>query len=300
VLTLRIDSSKMHRIPLRSLLPLCFFLTWAGLAFGADPVSKRPERLVSLVPALTETIYALEAESLLVGVSSYCNYPEAALQLPRVGSLMDPNWELILALEPDLLLLDQTDHNNQARAEALLIPTLSFDQASLAGVLLAFEKLGTTLDRPHAGRALAQGIESVLGNAMPSDDAPTVLLVADRVQVKGLPAQVWALGAGSWLSDLLVLAGGRNVLDKKEATAVLSTEGLIALDPDLVIELWPLEPGPPLGMRTWLKQWEKLPGWREEQRACALRGDVMLRPGPRLLEPFEAMQALLQSSKGGP
>ncbi|MGH0052605.1 MAG: helical backbone metal receptor, partial [Sphaerochaetaceae bacterium] len=93
------------------LLFFAFFLLLTVSRIGAQPIletgnheAEREIRIVSLSPNVTETIYALGAESSLVGRSDYCNYPEEAMELPSVGTLYNPSLETLLALEPDLVI----------------------------------------------------------------------------------------------------------------------------------------------------------------------------------------------------
>ncbi len=258
--------------------------------------SVKPQRVLSLVPALTECIYAIGAEDCLVGVSSFCIYPKQARELPQLGALLDPNWEVILSLDADLLLLDQADQSNQNRARDLAIPVLALDQSTLSGVLSGFETLGRALGQAQAGQELRQTIQSQLIQRPQSESPMRVLLVADRVEKRGLPAAVWALGQGSWLSELLYLAGGSNVISESQATSTLSTEGLIALDLDLVIEFWPSDLGPPRPMTEWLSDWEALGEFTEVPMAVALQDDAILRPGPRLLEAYRALCMILDQT----
>jgi iron complex transport system substrate-binding protein len=293
---------------IRSFSTLLISLIYLLLAVGTDLFADAntqpkttiiPSRVVSLVPALTEVVFALNLGSKMVGASSYCYYPVSANDLPKVGSLLDPNWEMILYLEPDLLLLDAADTANQIKAASYDLPVLALDQSSLTGILDGFEILARRLGEGDGGRALQATLQGRLNEAripqLEDHPRPQVLLVASRVERGGLPSSVWAIGRGSWLSELLEIAGAENVLSQDHATATLSTEGLILLKPDLVIELWPHSPLPLRPMEEWLSDWENLPGWQSTQKATALVGDEMLRPGPRLLEPFCEMQKVLNT-----
>jgi len=259
-----------------------------------------PRRVVSLVPSLTESTAALGAGALLVGRSRYCLRPAWVRRLPEVGGYVDPSWEAILGLTPDLLLLTPESRESARRARALGIPVLSLGQNRLEEVLGGLEELGSALGRAQRGRQLADSLRQGMAAlrhraALRKGPRPRVLLVADRPPLAGPPRDLWVIGRGSWLSDVLEAMGAVNAAGAlAPAQPMLSREGLAALDPDWIVELWP---GPPAGrsLRQLEDDWQAFPelGAVRAGQVRSLGNDALLLPGPRLLEAAQVLESLL-------
>lgn len=279
---------------------------WAPLALGLlllallPAGAGTPRRVVSLVPSATECVAALGAQSLLVGRSRYCVHPSSVKALPQVGGYLDPSWEAIAGLRPDLLLLTPESVAHAERARSLGIPVLLLAQNHLEEVLAGIGVLGRALGREGRARqledSLRQGLKALRRRAASRKGAaPRVLLVADRPPVPGPPRDLWVIGQGSWLSELLEAMGARNaVRELSVSQALLSREGLAALDPDWIVELWP---GPPAGRTLQALQGD----WRAFAELDAVRlgrvrslgRDELLLPGPRLLQAARVLEDLL-------
>lgn len=284
----------------RMLLPILLLL--ASLPARAGP----PRRVVSLVPSATECMAALGAESQLVGRSRYCLHPASVKVLPQVGGYLDPSWEAIVALRPDLLVLTPESVAHAERARALGIPVLLLAQNHLDEVLAGIGVLGRALGREARARqledSLRRGLDEFRRRALlRKGKAPRVLLVADRPPVPGPPRDLWVIGQGSWLSELLEAVGARNAVQGLAVSQpLLSREGLAALDPDWIVELWP---GPPAGrtLQALKEDWrvyEELDAVRLGQ-VRSLGRDELLLPGPRLLQAARILEDLLFSLPEG-
>ena len=283
-----------------ALLLLCLALA----ARAAAPVPASPQRIVSLVPSLTEAACALGARERLVGRSRYCLHPASVRSLPELGGYLDPAWEHLVALRPDLVLLTQESRDTRRRLEQLGLPVLSLSQDRLEQVLTGFAELGRALGRPGRGRALEdslrRGLEILRGTLRPrgggSASGPRVLLVADRSPAAGAPRDLWVIGRGSWLSDLLDLLGARNaVAGLAPSLPMFSREGLQQVDPDWILELWA---APPAG-RTLAEleaDWRAWPELRAVARGHvrALGDERLVVPGPRLLEAAALLREALE------
>lgn len=280
---------------------LLSLLLLAGAAAAAAP-----KRVVSLVPSLTETVAALGAGDRLVGRSRYCLHPTSVRTLPEVGGYLDPSWERIVALKPDLVLLTPESRETERRLRSLGLPVLALPQNRLEEALDGMVALGRALGLPERGRALADSLRrgiDALGRAARAAraDAPRVLVVADRLPEPGPPRDLWVIGRGSWLSDLLEALGARNAAaDVGPAQPLVSREGVLALDPDWILELWPV---PPAGRSArdlegdW-RAWPELHAVRAD-RVRALTQDCLSLPGPRLLEAARLLDRTLAPAAPG-
>lgn len=195
----------------------------------AQPAS----RVVSLSPATTELIFAVGAGDRLVGRTRWCDYPDAARTVPDVGDGLPPNVESVLAQHPDLVLLYRSPQNVDAaeRFRAAGSAVLQLDFNHLSDVSRLARLLGPLVGRAGEGDSLAAALEQELARIQlpPEGHRPTVLILAwDQPPM--------AIGAGSFQSEILALAGGRNVFEDIAApSATVSIEAIAARDPALIL-----------------------------------------------------------------
>ena len=274
--------------------------TGCGGASDRKPVAPdHPQRIVSLAPSLTETLFALGVGDRVVGVTRYCAYPPAARELPRVGGHLDPNFEAIVSLEPDLVVVIPSSHENRRRLESLGIAVLEVDQHDVDAVL---ESVVTVADACGVGERGA-ALRSTIGNRL-ADVAATVadsprvrtLVVVGHQIGGGAVRSVWAAGPDTFYDGVLRIAGGVNVVDGGVARyPELSREGLTALDPEVVLDVIAGVEERNLDLDEVLSGWRRLSELRavREHRVSVLEGDHMVVPGPRLPEMVEAVARAL-------
>ncbi len=269
----------------------------AGCAPAPPPMADGPpQRIVSMAPALTETVFALGLGDRLVGVTRYCDFPAEALELPRIGGYLDPDWEALVALEPDLVLLMQDHREIQPRLEGLGLRTLLVEQGDVDGILASFEAVADACGVPERGLALASRVRERLdavAAATSGHARPSTLVVVERELAAGPVRSVWVAGPGTFYDDLLGLAGAVNAW-KGPAAALypeVSREGLYALDPDVILDVvTELE-------RRGLDPALVPAGWRgvaelravREGHVHVLAADYMVIPGPRIADAVEAV-----------
>ena len=163
---------------------------YPGVAGGREPrsVSERfdePQRIISLVPAVTQMVFAIGAGSRLVGVSNYDREPAQVQKLTRVGGLLDPDTERILALRPDLVILYTSQHELQQRLTEAHITCYSYAHKDLANVMTTIRALGGLVGRRDEAERVARGIEEKLraiAGRVAARPRPLVLLVISRDQ----------------------------------------------------------------------------------------------------------------------
>ena len=260
----------------------------AGILCAAAHAQAPPpaQRIISLVPALTEILFAIGAGPQVIAVSSYDDDPPEVLKLPRVGALLDPDTERILSLRPDLVLTygSQTDLDRQLTAAG--IKTFAYRHGGLADVAPTFHALGAiTGHRAEAARAAAV-IEARLAAVrarVSGRPRPRTLLVMGREP--GSLRHVDASGGKGFLHDVLTLAGGDNVFADVAREAVrASTEMLIARAPDVVLDFHYARPLTPDDVAKERQIWHRLPSIPAVKagRVHLLIGDHLVVPGPRI------------------
>ena len=256
-------------------------------------------RIISLVPAVTEMLYAIGAGPRIVAVSSYDTYPPEVKKLPNVGALLDPNVERILSLKPDLVIVygSQTDLKQQlARAS---IGVFDYRHAGLADVTSTIRTLGERTGDAAAAEALSQRIErglDAIRQKLKGRPRPRTLLVfgRERLALRG----IYASGGIGFLNDMLEVAGGTNVFAEVRMQAVqASTEQILAKRPDVVLETRATNSAFPIGDRdAELSVWKTLasvPAVRNG-RVLFLFDDRIVIPGPRVVEGTEVMAKALR------
>jgi iron complex transport system substrate-binding protein len=242
---------------------------------------RSPQRIVSLLPSLTETVCALGQCQRLVGVDRYSNHPAPVRALPRVGGGIDPDIESIVALRPDLVLA-ATSSRGVERLQAFGLKVLALEPRDSAGAHRAMVTLGTVLDVPDAERiwrAIDAGVASA-AQSLPRRDAP--LRVYFEVSTGG-----YAAGPSSFLGELMTRLSVRNIVPADQGPFPrINPEFVVRADPDLIM----------IGERNAMGLAQR-PGWNSmralrEQRLCVFtadESDVLVRPGPRMAEAAELM-----------
>jgi iron complex transport system substrate-binding protein len=255
-------------------------------------------RIISLVPAATEMLYAIGAGPRIVGVSSYDSFPPEVKKLPSVGALLDPNVELILSLKPQMVVIygSQTDLKQQlARAG---IAVFDYRHAGLADVTTTIRALGGRVGASQRAEAVAGQIERGLEGIrrkVSGRPRPRTLLVfgRERLALRGL----YASGGVGFLNDMLDVAGGTNVFaDVKQQAIQASTEQILARRPDIILETRALNSAWPSGdQQAELNVWNavaSIPAVRNH-RVLFLFDDRIVIPGPRVVEGTAVMARAL-------
>jgi ABC-type Fe3+-hydroxamate transport system substrate-binding protein len=192
-----------------------------------------PARVVSLSPALTETLLALGSGSALVGISDFCEVPPSS-KLPRVGTALTPNYEAIAALEPTLILSDGSV-GSKGRALGELAPCEILPWLTLAEVVESTRRLGALVARQVEANALADKLQTRLSR-QPPPNAPRVLLLLSYDPAR--PHELWFIKRNSLHGAALAAAGARNAVDRDvPGLPKLGVEELVALDPDRILIL---------------------------------------------------------------
>ncbi len=279
-------------------VPFVAFVSFVDFVFRAAVVAQAPPtRIVSLVPALTEMVFAIGAGDRVIAVSSYDDDPPQVRSLPRVGALLDPDVERIISLRADLVLLygSQTDLITQlTRAK---IAYYDYRHGGLQAVTTTIRTLGQRVGRGEQAAQLAGDIErrlSVLRQRTATLKKPRTLLVFTRE--RGSLRNIYVSGGRGFLHDMLEVAGGVNVFADVAAESLqASSELILARAPDVILELR-AEDIPPAGaeaaeMDTW-RTLASVPAVRNN-RLHFLPGRSYVVPGPRVAEGAEAMARAL-------
>ena len=258
-----------------------------------------PRRIVSLAPSLTETLFALGLGDRVVGVTRYCAHPSEVEDIPKIGGHLDPNFEAIVSLEPDLVVAIPSSRENRLRLEALDIRVLEVDQSDVEAVLESVNSVADACGVSERGSALRAELEGKLArvaSAVAGASRPRTVVVVGHQVGEGAVRSVWAAGPDTFYEGVVQIAGGRNAVDGGIARyPELSREGLAALDPDVLLDVIAGLEERKLDPDEVRERWMQLSELRaaREDRVYVLAGDQMVVPGPRLPEMVEAVARAL-------
>ena len=261
-----------------------------GIAVDVDQV---PRRLVSLAPSNTELLFELGLGHRLVGVTDYCNYPEAAASIPRVAGYSSMNLESIVATEPDLVIAARgNDLENLASLRQLGIPVFALDVQSVEHLIAATGRVGSLTGSEERADSLltswAKRIEIVTARVDSKTEKPKVLW--------GYWGEtVYTAGRGNAIDDLINLAGGLNPGRAAPGTwPQVGLETLVSWAPDVIVTTYLPGEADAAVLRSELERLRNTDGWKtlpavRDGRVYYVPSDWMMRPGPRMLDALELL-----------
>ena len=290
-----LPQGRMHvvasaKIKLFKILQLSLLI--AGMHFLYCSHSKEPittptshyHRILSFAPSITETLFALGLGDRVVGVTRYCNYPLQAKSLPRVGGYFDPNYEMILSLKPDMVLILKEHSSIAEFLHKNRICYKVIDNENVNAILRSFTTIGAMFGKTKQADSLVSIFKSELPGAVPLQDRPRVLLCIGRDNPgSGSVSKVYLAGPKSFYSELINDAGGENAYaDSSFSYPSFSGEGIIRLAPDIIIDLTASVAG--VAMEKVRQDWNRLamvPAVKYLLVFCPVN-DFMTIPGPRI------------------
>lgn len=265
-----------------------------------------PQRIVSIAPGFTETIFALGEGDRLVGRCDFCYYPEEALEVPSVGGMTTPSIEAIVSLAPELVLAVRgipPDVTDSLRGAGLTL--IALDPQTVDGLIASVRTIGEILGAEERAQMLAE--EMAVRRDAVAARAEEVFATRPRPSVLFLVGldPVFAAGPASFVDDMIRVAGGTNVVAEAGGNPgpwpQLSLEAIIDLDPDIIVGA--LE-GHGEAQERLLEVLRERNGWREltavrEGRVYPVDPDLTVRTGPRIMDGLELLAGIIQGREAG-
>jgi len=251
-------------------------------------IGKLPQRIISLAPSNTEILFALGLEDKIVGVTQYCDYPEAAKAKPRVAGYSTPAIEMIVSLEPDLVLAESIHEKMVLPAlESVGLTVIVTSASSLDTVLRDITLVGQIMGK---SKAAAQLVDD-LSNRIKAVTAKTEDLTSEerlRVLYVMWHDPIWTMGSETFIDDLIQKAGGANIFaDDFKKSRVVSLEAVVARNPQIIIVS-----GMGATRNLIYNSIKTHPRLSDVEatvtgRVYQIEGDLIERPGPRIVDGLE-------------
>ncbi|MCP5535219.1 MAG: ABC transporter substrate-binding protein [Akkermansiaceae bacterium] len=251
------------------------------------------QRIIGLSPSIVEIIYQLELDDKLVGVSRFCNYPPETKDKKVVGGYVDLDYEAVLALEPDCVILLEEQRALSEKLGTMGIHTISLDHTSTQGVIESISILGKALHREalanHIVETMRARVNILTHQAGDSGIKPRILVCIERDTNSAFPDRVIAAGNKGVHQEYINMVGGENAYQGPVAYPLLSREKLIHLNPDIIIELIREDVWQEKGRDTLEKQWQAYNELKavKNKRIIFLHEHKHMIPGPRFIDTLE-------------
>jgi iron complex transport system substrate-binding protein len=257
---------------------------------GRTVTLPRPaQRVVSLAPSITESLFAIGAGAQVAGVTAYCNYPPAAALKPRIGGMTTPSIESIIALHPDLVLISMEGNlrDDYSRIMDIRVPVVVSNPRTLEDIYRSLAMLGRLTGKNDSASRVVAALRKRQNHILhpaPSHSVPTLLFVSLQPLI--------AAGNGTFINELLRSAGGLNLAAQTGFTyPTLSREAVIGYNPDVVLVSSDVVPSTD-AMIALYPEWSRLSAVRNG-RIHRIDADIISRPGPRAVDGLQLLFSLL-------
>jgi len=262
------------------------------------PNARSPQRIVSLAPSVTEILFELGLGDRVVGVTRYCRFPIQARELPEVGGLLDPNYEAVLRLHPDLVV-ELVEHQRSLPGLSKLgLRRLAVCHQDLEGIFDSITTIGRACGAEQRAEHLRERMETRLHEIekrTAGRPQPAVLVVADRTWGAGRIEDAYVAGNDGHLNRAVRLAGGRNVAASSGVPfPVVSPEMILRLEPEVIIDLVPEQAVQRLGRKRIRHDWQALERVPAVAAGCVfvVADDRAVLPGPNVVRLVERLARL--------
>jgi iron complex transport system substrate-binding protein len=254
-------------------------------------VPDSPERIVSLAPSITETLFALGLDRRIVGVTNYCNYPEKAKGIPRIGGFVNLSLEKIAALRPDLIIATADGNRKETvrHLQKLGLTVYVVNPSNIDEIFTSIQGIGRITGRGEASEALVAKLKQRVNAVV----RRTARLPKPRVFFQVGSDPVVTVGRNTFLDELIALAGGINVGHGESIKYPrYSLEGVIASAPDIIV-IAPMDKrsGDFHKIKKGWQRWQGVPAVAHG-RIFRIDPDMVNRASPRIVDALEEMSRM--------
>ena len=250
-------------------------------------IEKKPERIISVLPSMTEITFALELDEQIVGVTELDNYPEAALEKEKVGDFV-LNIEKIISLEPDLVLADESNDLEaikQLRDSNITVLVLETPE-DFTGVYSVIDTVAKATGTTKKADEITSGMEKSLASL---EEKVAEIEDVKHVYVEISPSpETYTTGSGTFVDTILKKINAENSAGNLEGWLEVNEEAVIEMNPDVIITTYGSYVEDPLKEITDRSAWKDITAVKEKQ-IFDVNEDLVSRPGPRLVEGAEEL-----------
>jgi iron complex transport system substrate-binding protein len=252
-----------------------------------------PMRIISLCPSNTEMVYALGLEDRLIGVTTYCNYPEAVKDKPKVSEYSNVDIEKIVSMQPDLILADGVQHKSQVipAIEKLNIAVLGIAAESLDKILSDITLLGKVSGESKAAEKLVSSLQTRIQSI---NEKIQKANISDKPRVFFLTWHdpLWTAGSGTLIHDLMTSAGGVNIASDLNGHSQIDLETVIQRNPQIIFVMTSM--GDQNTSLNYIKSESRFQATDalKNNRVYSVDSDIFARTTPRTVDGLEQMAKL--------
>lgn len=253
-------------------------------------LSEVPSRIISLAPSITETLFYLDLGDRIVGVTDFCNYPEEARKKPSIGFIISPDIEKIVSLKPDLVFAT-AEGNRPDVVETLKrvgIKVYVLDPHHLEDIFREVLSIGEMTGQIDTAREKVKDLRGKIETIQKRAEGMKRVKILYLISIDPMISA----GPGSFIHDLIEIAGGENVAAQSVTRYPrMQMEEIVIKDPEVIL-------GPPdiiENVRAWKRKWDKISAVRHN-RIYSIDPDIISRPGPRIVEGLEQVYQYIHAN----
>ena len=265
----------------------------------------QPQRIVSTTPSITDMLFALGLGDRVVGVTTFCRYPEEAKAIAKVGDYIHPNLEVIVSLKPDLVFIQENPVNLAAKLRALRLEVIELRYRSVRDIYDSLAVIGDATGAPEQARRVAAEIRSELSRIRKRAEAlPERRMMFLIGRAPNAIEGMFAVGQASYLNELIAIAGGTNVFaDAGAPYPKVSLEEVLAKDPEVIIDMGDMANTVNVTdehKRGVVRLWQRYPSLTAVRRGAvfAVASDIFVVPGTRMVDAAREFARMLHPEAG--
>jgi len=255
------------------------------------------KRIISLAPSITEILFALGLNEEIAAVTDFCDYPEAALNKPKIGGFINPSIEKIVSLKPDLTIAikDGNRWETIQRLNELGFPVYVVDPRNFDGVMRTIRNIGEIVEKPDASVRIIRNMVTRKENILNL----TQSLPKPRVFFQVGDAPIITVGRGTLANDLIRLAGGENISEDEPVNYPLySIETVMLKAPEVIIISSMESKRDCMSLIKKWQDWKNIPAIKRKS-IYVIDSNLVDRPTPRIIEGLEAMVKMIHTESFG-
>ena len=262
---------------------------------GKNPSATYDKRIISMSPGVTETLFALGLGDNVVGITRYCVYPPETEEIIKIGGFYDPSYETIVSLKPDLVILLTSHKTIQKNLEKLGLKVLIVKNNTIDDILDSITAIGNFCGAEKKASEMLENIKKrirVIKSITSDLPKPKVMLSVDRNAGTQLFSEVYVAGKNIFYDRLITLAGGKNVCSTRNIRyPILSGEGIIRLNPDVIIDIVPDYKEKGLKLKNIIDEWNRFSSVEavKNKRVYVFGDHYTAIPGPRFILTLETL-----------